>query len=104
VFTDRLGWAIGNYTPNVGKAGDGDNNKSVVNDFYSPVLPATSKSAEVSSVEEGSADMIPEVDLPTVVEVVSKLPRQGWWVAMLVTGSSHRSTSQAYKGTSTSLH
>ena len=24
VFTDSLGWAIGNYTPNVGEAGDSD--------------------------------------------------------------------------------
>ncbi len=75
VFTDCLGWAIGDYMPNVGKAGNGDDNKSVVNDLYylySPVLPATSKSAGVSSVEKGSADMIPGVDLPAIVDVVSK--------------------------------
>jgi hypothetical protein len=36
VFNDCLGWAIGNYTPNVGEAGDGDEDKSVVNDLYSP--------------------------------------------------------------------
>jgi hypothetical protein len=72
VFTDHLVWAIGNYTPNVGEAGDGDDNKSVVNDLYSPVLPATSKLAGVSLFEEGSTDMIPGVDLPAVVDVVSE--------------------------------
>ncbi len=72
VFTDCLGWAIGNYTPNVGEAGDGDDNGSVVNDLYSPVPPVTSELAGVSLVEEGSADMIPGVDLPAVFDVVSK--------------------------------
>jgi hypothetical protein len=72
VFTDRLGWAIGNYTPNVGEAGDGDENKSVVNDLYSSVPPETSKLAGVSLVEEGSADMIPGVDLPAAVDLVSE--------------------------------
>jgi hypothetical protein len=33
VFTDCLGQVIGNYTPNVGEAGDGDEDKSVVNDY-----------------------------------------------------------------------
>ncbi len=70
VFTDCLGQAIGNYTPNVGEAGDGDEDKSVVNYLYSPVPPATSKSEGVSLVEEGSADMIPGVDLPAVVDLV----------------------------------
>ncbi len=64
--------AIGNYTPNFGEAGDGDADKSVVNDFYSPVPPATSKLAGVSLVEEGSADMIPRVDLASVVDLVSE--------------------------------
>jgi hypothetical protein len=32
VFTDCLCWAIGDYTPNVGESGDGDDDKSVVND------------------------------------------------------------------------
>jgi hypothetical protein len=72
VFTDCLGQVIGDYTPNVGEAGDGDDNKSVVNDLYSPVLPESSKSAGVSLVEEGSADMIPGVDLPAIVDVVSE--------------------------------
>jgi hypothetical protein len=72
VFTDRLGQAIGNYTPNVGEAGDGDDNKTVVNDLYSPVPSASSKLAGVSLVEEGSADIIPGVDLPAVVDVVSE--------------------------------
>jgi hypothetical protein len=72
VFTDCLGWAIGNYTPNVGEAGDGDEDESVVNDLYSPVPPASSKSAGVSLVEENSADMIPGVDLLAVVDFISK--------------------------------
>ena len=72
MFTDCLGQVIGNYTPNVGEAGDGDDNKSVVNDLYSPVPPATSESTGVSLVEEGSADMIPGVDLPAIVNVVSE--------------------------------
>ncbi len=72
VFTDCLGWAIVDYTPNVGEAGDGDEDESVINDLYSPVLPATSELAGVSLVEEGSADMIPGVDLPVVVDLFSK--------------------------------
>ncbi len=72
VFTDFLGWAIGNYTPNVGEAGDGDEDESVVNDLYSPVPPATSESAGVSLGEESSADMIPGVDSPAIVDLVSE--------------------------------
>ncbi len=34
VFTDCLGQATGDYTPIVGEDGDGDDNKSVVNDLY----------------------------------------------------------------------
>jgi hypothetical protein len=34
--------------------------------------PVTSKLAGMSSVEEGSADMIPGVDLPAVIDLVSK--------------------------------
>ncbi len=36
------------------------------------VLPASSKLAGVSLVEEGSADMIPGVDLPVIVDIVSE--------------------------------
>jgi len=36
------------------------------------VLPAPSELAGVSSVEGGSADMIPGVDLPAIDNVVSK--------------------------------
>jgi hypothetical protein len=32
VFTDCLGQVIGDYTPNVGEAGDGDEDESIVND------------------------------------------------------------------------
>jgi hypothetical protein len=72
VFTDCLGQLIGNYAPNVGEAGDGNDNKSVVNDLHSPVPPVSSKLAGVSLVEVGSADMIQRVDLPAVVVVVCK--------------------------------
>jgi hypothetical protein len=72
VFTDHLGRVMGNYTPNIGEAGDGDDNESVANDLYSPVLPEFSKSPGVSLVEEGSADRIPGVDLPAVGDIVSK--------------------------------
>ena len=72
MFTDCLGQVIGNYTPDVGEAGDGDDDKSVVNYLYSPVPPASSKLAGVSLVEEGSTDMIPGVDWPAIVDIVSK--------------------------------
>jgi hypothetical protein len=72
VFTDCLGPAIGDYTPYVGEAGDGDDKQSVLIDLYLPVPPATSKSAGVSLVEEGSADMIPGVDSPAIVDIVSE--------------------------------
>jgi hypothetical protein len=67
VFTDCLGCAIGNYTPTVNEAGEED--ESVVNDFYSSILPAPARMPGVSSVEEGSADEIPGVDLPDVAVV-----------------------------------
>jgi hypothetical protein len=60
-------WICGYLT----EAGNGNDNKSVVNDLHSPFLPASSKSAGVSSVEEGSTDMIPGVDLPAAVVIVS---------------------------------
>jgi hypothetical protein len=72
VFTDCLGRVIGDYTSNIGEAGDGDDNESVVNDLYSPVLPASSELPGVSSVEGGSADIIPGVDLPTNADIVSE--------------------------------
>jgi hypothetical protein len=70
VSTDCLGQVIGGYTPNVGKAGD--KNESVVNDLYSPVPPVPSNLPGVSLVEEGNADMIPGVDLPAIVDIVSE--------------------------------
>ncbi len=72
MFTDHLGQVIGNYTPNVGEAGDSDDDESVVNDLYSPVPPVSSELVGVSFVEEGSTDMILGVDSPAVVDVVSK--------------------------------
>jgi hypothetical protein len=67
VFTDCLGRAIGDYTPRVNEAGEED--ESVVNDLYSSIPPAPAETPGVSSVEEGSADEIPGVDLPDVAVV-----------------------------------
>jgi len=67
VFTDRLGRAIGDYTPTVNEAGAED--ESVVNDLYSSIPPAPAGMPGVSSVEEGSADEIPGVDLSDVAVV-----------------------------------
>ncbi len=57
VFTDRLGHAIGNYTPTEHVAGEDE--ESVVNDLHSSIPPAPAGMPGVSSVEEGSADKIP---------------------------------------------
>ena len=67
VFTDRHCRAIGNYTHTVNEAGAED--ESVVNDLYSSIPPAPAGIPGVSSVEEGSADEIPGVDLPDVAVV-----------------------------------
>jgi hypothetical protein len=64
VFTDRLGRAIGDYTPTQKVTGEDD--ESIVNDLYSSIPPAPAGMPGVSSVEEGSADKIPGVDLPDV--------------------------------------
>jgi hypothetical protein len=72
VFTAYLGQVVGKYTPNVGEANDGDEDESVVNDLYSPVPPAPSKLPGGTLVEEGNADVIPGVDSPAIVDVVSK--------------------------------
>jgi hypothetical protein len=57
-------------TPNDVEAGDED--ESLVNDLYSPVLPALFKLPGVFLVEQGSADMIPGVDLLAIIYLVSK--------------------------------
>jgi hypothetical protein len=67
VFTDCLGWAIGDYTPTVNEAGEED--ESVLNDLYSSIPPAPAGMPGVSLVEEGRADEIPGVDLPDVAVV-----------------------------------
>ncbi len=75
VFTDCLGQVICDYTPNVVKAGNSDDKEPVLNDLCSPVPPALSKLAGMSLVEECSADMIPGVDLPAIVDKVSEPTR-----------------------------
>ena len=67
MFANRLGCAIGDYTPTVNEAGEED--ESVVNDLYSSILLAPAGMPGVSLVEEGSADEIPGVDLPDVAVV-----------------------------------
>jgi hypothetical protein len=67
VFTDCLGCVIGDYTPTENVAGKED--ESIVNDLYSSIPPAPAGMPGVSSVEEGSADKIPGVDLPDVAVV-----------------------------------
>ncbi len=79
VFIDCLGWVIGHYTPNFGETGEGDEDESVVNDLYSPVPSASSKLPGVFLVEKGSADIIPGVDSPAVVDIVSKPTGVDMW-------------------------
>jgi hypothetical protein len=67
VFTDCLGRAIGDYTPTENVASDDE--ESIVNDLYSSIPPAPAGMPGVSSVEEGSADKIPGVDLHDVAVV-----------------------------------
>ena len=67
VFTDCLGRAIGDYTPTENVAGEDD--ESIVIDLYSSIPPSPAGMPAVSSVEEGSADGIPGVDLPDVAVV-----------------------------------
>ena len=67
VFTDRLGRAIGDYTPTEHVAGEDED--SIVNDLYSSIPPAPAGMPGVFLVEEGSADEIPGVDLPDVAVV-----------------------------------
>jgi hypothetical protein len=67
VFTDRLGRAIGDYTPTENVAGEDD--ESIVNDLYSSIPPAPAGIPGVSLVEDGSANEIPGVDLPDVAVV-----------------------------------
>ncbi len=78
VFTDRLGRVIGDYTPTESVAGEED--ESIVNDFYSSIPPGPSGMPGVSLVEEGSADEIPAgVDLPDV----AVMNEQEWiWVVL----------------------
>ena len=61
---NRLGRAIGDYTPTEHVAGEDE--ESIVIDLYSSIPPAPAGMTGVSSVEEGSADEIPGVDLPDV--------------------------------------
>ena len=74
------GRAIGDYTPTENVAGEDD--ESIVIDLYSSIPPSPAGMPAVSSVEEGSADGIPGVDLPDVA-VVNKPPQEWIWVVLV---------------------
>ena len=67
MFKDHLGRVIGNHTPTENVAGDDE--ETIVDDLYSSIPPAPAGMPGVSSVEEGSADEIPGVNLPDVAVV-----------------------------------
>jgi hypothetical protein len=67
VFTDRQGRTIGDYAPTTVEQADAEEDESVVADLYSSIPPAPDVTPGVSSIEEGSADDIPGVDLADVV-------------------------------------
>ncbi len=66
VFTDCQGQVIGDYAPTTVEQADAEEDESVVADLYSSIPPAPDVTPGVSSVEEGSADNIPGVDLADV--------------------------------------
>jgi len=66
VFTDCQGGVIGDYAPSTVEEADAEEDESVVADLYSSILPAPDVTPGVSSIEEGSADKIPGVDLADV--------------------------------------
>jgi hypothetical protein len=66
VFTDRQGRTIGDYAPTTVEQADAEEDESVVADLYSSIPPAPDVTPGVSSIEEGSADDIPGVDLADV--------------------------------------
>ena len=66
VFTDHQGRIIGDYAPTTVEQADAEEDESVVVDLYSPIPPAPDVTPGVSSIEEGSADNIPGVDLADV--------------------------------------
>jgi hypothetical protein len=66
VFTDRQGRVIGDYAPTSVEQADVEEDESVVADLYSSIPPAPDVTPGVSSIEEGSADDIPGVDVADV--------------------------------------
>jgi hypothetical protein len=66
VFTDRQGQVIGDYAPTSVEQADVEEDESVVADLYSSIPPAPDVTPGVSSIEEGSADDIPGVDVADV--------------------------------------
>jgi len=66
VFTDCRGRTIGDYAHMPIEQADAEEDESVVADLYSSIPPAPDVTPGVSSIEEGSADNIPGVELPDV--------------------------------------
>jgi len=66
VFTDCQGRVIGDYAPTTAEQADAEEDKSVIADLYSSIPPAPDVTPGVSSIEEGSADDTPGVDLADV--------------------------------------
>jgi len=63
VVTDRQGRTIGDYSPTPVEQADAEEDESVVADLYLSIPPAPDVTPGVSSIEEGSADDIPGVDV-----------------------------------------
>ena len=66
VFTDHQGRIIGDYAPTTVEQADAEEDESVVADLYLSILSAPDVTPGVSSIEEGSADDIPGVDVTDV--------------------------------------
>jgi hypothetical protein len=66
VFTDDQGRAIGDYAPTAVEQADVDEDESVVANLSSSIPSAPDVTPGVSSIEEGSADNIPGVDVADV--------------------------------------
>jgi hypothetical protein len=66
VFTDCQGRVIGDYAPTTVEQADVEEDESVVADLHSSIPPAPDVTPGVSSIEEGSADNIPGVDVADV--------------------------------------
>ena len=83
VFTDRLGRAIGDYTPTVNEAGAED--ESVVNDLYSSIPPAPAGIPGVSLVEEGTIALMKSQEWICLMLLLLTSPQEWIWVVLKLT-------------------